>query len=274
MKVMKVGILTIGNEVLDGHVLDTNANWMEIRLTALSAEMYRHVAVRDVKEEIGYALDFLMAECQLVITSGGLGPTHDDMTLESIAAHLGLPLVENEDALAIVKRQYKMLSDKGIVADSDITEPRKKMAQIPEGSTPLDNSVGGAPGVMIEINDTTIFCLPGVPAEMKYIFANSVKPWVEERVSEVYVEKIVEFGFKDESVFAPYIDRAMTKSPGVYIKSMPRRYGTTDVLRVWVSARGDSKQALEDLVKATIELLATDSGQKPTYAEGREETSQ
>ncbi|MHA1938800.1 MAG: hypothetical protein ACW97O_11370 [Candidatus Thorarchaeota archaeon] len=143
------------------------------------------------------------------------------------------------------------------------------MTRIPEGSTPLDNSVGGAPGVMIEINNATIFCLPGVPAELKYVFDNSVKPWVQERVSEIYIEKIVEFGFKDESVFAPYIDRAMKKKPGVYVKSMPRRYGSTDVLRVWVSARGDSKQTLEDLVKDTIELLATDSGQNPTYVEGR-----
>ncbi|MHA1938749.1 MAG: competence/damage-inducible protein A [Candidatus Thorarchaeota archaeon] len=266
---MKAGILTIGNEVLDGLVLDTNANWMEIHLTALSAEMHRLVVVRDIAKEIGSALDFLIADCRLIITSGGLGPTHDDITLESIAAHLGLRLVENEDALAIVERQYKMLSNKGIVADSDITEPRKKMTRIPEGSIPLDNSVGGAPGVMIEINDTTIFCLPGVPAELKYIFENSVKPWVEERVSEMYVEKLVEFGFKDESVFAPYIDRAMKKKPGVYIKSMPRKYGTTDVLRVWVSARGDDKEALEDLVKATIDLLAKESGHNPIYVEGR-----
>ncbi|MFX1542830.1 MAG: molybdopterin-binding protein [Promethearchaeota archaeon] len=270
---VKAGILTIGNEVLDGLVLDTNANWMEIRLTALSAEIHRLVGVRDVIEEIGAALDFLVGNCQLVITSGGLGPTHDDMTLEAIASHLGLPLIEDKDALAIVERQYKMLSDKGIVADSDISEPRKKMAKIPEGSVPLDNAVGGAPGVMLEVKDTTIFCLPGVPAELKYIFGNSVKPWVEERVSEMYVEKIVEFGFKDESVFAPYIDRAMKKVPGVYIKSMPRRYGTTDVLRVWISARGEDKKALEDLVIAAIELIEADSGQSPTYVEKRQETS-
>jgi nicotinamide-nucleotide amidase len=269
---VKAGILTIGNEVLDGLVLDTNANWMEIRLTALSAEINRLVGVRDIKEEIGAALDFLVGNCQLVVTSGGLGPTHDDMTLESIASHLALPLIEDKDALAIVERQYKMLSDKGIVADSAISEPRRKMARIPEGSIPLDNLVGGAPGVMLEVNDTTIFCLPGVPAELKFIFENSVKPWVDERVSEVYVEKIVEFGFKDESRFAPYIDRAMKKMPGVYIKSMPRKYGTTDVLRVWVSARGDDRNVLEDLVIAAIKLIAADSGQNPRYVDGRQET--
>jgi molybdenum cofactor synthesis domain-containing protein len=270
---MKAGILTIGNEVLDGLVLDTNANWMEIRLTDLSAEMYRLVAVRDIKEEIGAALEFLIENCQLIITSGGLGPTHDDITLEAIAAHLGLPLAEDKDALAIVEKQYKMLSDKGIVADADISEPRRKMATIPKGSIPLDNTVGGAPGVMLEVNDKTIFCLPGVPAELKYIFENSVRAWVEERISEMYVEKIVEFGFKDESVFAPFIDRAMKKTPGVYIKSMPRRYGTTDVLRVWVSARGNDKKALEELVKNAIEFIAAESGQSPTYVDGRQKTS-
>ncbi|MHA2311209.1 MAG: competence/damage-inducible protein A [Candidatus Thorarchaeota archaeon] len=268
---MKAGILIIGNEVLDGLVLDTNSNWMEVRLTALSAEMHRLVTVRDMKDEIGSALDFLMGECQIIITSGGLGPTHDDMTLESIADHFGLKLIENKDALDIVKKQYRMLSEKGIVADSDITEPRKKMAQIPEGSTPLDNAVGGAPGIMMEVNDTTIFCLPGVPAELKYIFDNSVIPWVEERISDKYVEKIVEFGFKDESVFAPYINKIMRKIPEVYIKSMPRKYGTTDVLRVWVSARGDNQKVLEDLVEAAIGLLATESGQSPTIIEGRTE---
>ncbi|MHA2143225.1 MAG: molybdopterin-binding protein, partial [Candidatus Thorarchaeota archaeon] len=72
---MKAGILIIGNEVLDGLVLDTNSNWMEVRLTALSAEMHRLVTVRDMKDEIGSALDFLMGECQIIITSGGLGPT-------------------------------------------------------------------------------------------------------------------------------------------------------------------------------------------------------
>ncbi|MFX0055452.1 MAG: competence/damage-inducible protein A [Candidatus Hermodarchaeota archaeon] len=257
---MKAGIITIGNEVLDGLVLDTNANWMGIRLTALSAEIHRLVGVRDIKEEIGAALDFLGGNCQLVITSGGLGPTHDDMTLEAIGEHLGLPLVEDKDALSIVERQYKMLSEKGIVANSDISEPRKKMARIPEGAIPLDNSVGGAPGVMLEISDTTIFCLPGVPAELKYIFENSVRPWVTERVTEIYVEKIVEFGLKDESVFAPYIDRAMKKMPGVYIKSLPRRYGTTDVLRVWVSARGTNDAELTEIVIKAIASLEEETG--------------
>ena len=274
MVFMRAGILIIGNEVLNGLVLYTNANWMEVHLTALSVEIHRLVAVRDVKEEIGSALDFLIGECQIIITSGGLGPTHDDITLESIAAHLSLRFIEDADALEIVERQYRMLSERGIVADSAITQPRKKMARIPEGATPLDNAVGGAPGVKIELDDTTVFCLPGVPAELKYIFENSVKSWVEERVSGGYFEKIVEFGFNDESVFAPYIERAMKKVPGVYIKSLPRKYGTTDVLRVWVSARGKDQKSLVDRVEATIRFLEKESGENPIIIEGRTEKSQ
>ena len=100
-----VGILAIGNEVLDGLVLDTNSNWMELQLVAQGLQMKRLVSVRDEIDEIGEALDFIMSTCDVVITSGGLGPTHDDMTLKAIAVALGLEIVQNEEALKIVERQ-------------------------------------------------------------------------------------------------------------------------------------------------------------------------
>ncbi|TFG26194.1 hypothetical protein EU528_14830, partial [Candidatus Thorarchaeota archaeon] len=128
-KIRTIGILAIGNEVLDGHVLDTNSNWMELRLVALGVQIKRLVSVRDEIEEIGKALKFLMDACDVVITSGGLGPTHDDMTLKAIGSALDLKVSENDDALAIVKRQYKILHEKGIVQSSDMTDARIKMAQ-------------------------------------------------------------------------------------------------------------------------------------------------
>ncbi|MFQ5833197.1 MAG: competence/damage-inducible protein A [Candidatus Thorarchaeota archaeon] len=262
---MRAGILTIGDELLDGLVLDTNSNWIENRLKALSIEMHRLVAVRDNMHEIAEGLEFLLGACDVIITSGGLGPTHDDMTLGAIASALGLSLVENKDALAMVERQYKMLGEQGIVESSEITEPRKKMAMLPEGSIPLDNTVGGAPGVMIELAVTTIFCLPGVPAELKYVFSSSVEPWLEENATSKYIERIIEFLWKDESKFAPHIDTVMSKHEGVYIKSMPRRYGTTDILRVWVSARGSDETLLKELISKTIQSLTDEVGQDPSF---------
>ena len=175
---LKAGILTIGNEVLDGIVLDTNTNWLEQQLVQLGVEIRRVVSVRDEVEEIGEGLNFLMKDCDVIITSGGLGPTHDDMTLYSIGKALGRELALDEGGLAIVARQYKMLHGRGIVASPDLTDSRKKMAMLPQGASALDNTIGGAPGVMLHEGNATIFCLPGVPAELKDIWERGVKQWI------------------------------------------------------------------------------------------------
>ncbi len=259
---LSAGILTIGNEVLDGLVLDTNANWVELRLAALGVNNVRLACVRDDLDEIGRGLDFLLERCNLILTSGGLGPTHDDMTLAAIARRFNLALSESPDALAIVKRQYQSLFDRGIVESPDMTDSRRKMAVLPQGAIPLDNRVGGAPGVMITIDDATIFCLPGVPSELKFIFNDSIVPWIKQNTTHAYVERIVYFPIKDETVFAPVINRVMKKHRGVYIKSMPATYGTSDVLKVWVSARGEKRDDLAGLVDAAIVSLEEESGIK------------
>ena len=259
-KIKTVGILAIGNEVLDGLVLDTNSNWMEIRLVALGLQIERLVSVRDEIEEIGKALAFVMEACDVVITSGGLGPTHDDMTLKAIAVALGLEVSQNAEALAIVERQYKTLYERGIVQSPDLTETRIKMARIPKGAIPLDNRVGGAPGVRLESGNSTIFSLPGVPSELKFIFDDSVVPWLSKRVVQKFYEQVVEFGMHDESTFAPAIDVVMKKYPGVYVKSMPKTYGTTKSLKVWISARGENLKDITELVRKAIQSLEEETG--------------
>lgn len=254
-EIRTAGIIAIGNELLDGKVLETNSNWMEIRLVKIGLEIRRLASVKDEIDEIGHALDFVRESCDVIITSGGLGPTHDDMTLNAIATKLGVNLAENPEAIEIIKRQYKTLHEKEIVQSADMTETRRKMAQLPEGSQALDNRVGGAPGVMIQDRGTTIFCLPGVPRELKFIFKDSVIPWLSSKVSQKFHEQLIEFGIKDESVFSPAIDVVMKKVPGVYIKSMPKTYGTSKTLRVWLSARGEDTLELDILVQRAITEL-------------------
>jgi molybdopterin-biosynthesis enzyme MoeA-like protein len=235
--------------------------------------VHRLVTVRDDMDEIANGLRFLRDTCDVVVASGGLGPTHDDITLSAVASALGVPLVENKQALTMVKSQYKKLHGNGIVGSSEITEPRRKMALLPEGGLPLKNLIGGAPGVMIESDNQVIFCLPGVPDELKDIFESTVDPWLERNVTSIYVEKIVEFVWRDESEFAPHIDTVMRKHKGVYIKSMPRKYGITNVLRVWVSARGAKEELVKLLVAAAIESLAKEVGQEPKKVASHHEKS-
>ena len=94
--------------------------------------------------------------CNLVFTIGGLGPTHDDKTLEGVANAYDLPVEINIEALNIVTRQYSAFHERGIINSKEITEPRRKMACLPLGSIPLDNRVGGAPGVLLSIEDLQI----------------------------------------------------------------------------------------------------------------------
>jgi nicotinamide-nucleotide amidase len=250
-----VGIIAIGNEVLDGLVLDTNSNWMETKLVRLGLRIKRLVSIRDDIEEIGRALEFCREVCDIIITTGGLGPTHDDMTLKAIGKALSRKIILSQEALDIVKRQYLDLHERGIVDSPDMTDSRIKMAKIPEGALPLDNKVGGAPGVMIQEKDFTLFCLPGVPSELKFIFENSLVPWLMERVSWKFHEQIVDFGMHDESVFAPAIDEVMKRHPRVYIKSMPKTYGTSKTLRVWVSMGSEEKEeAIRQVDEAILDL--------------------
>ncbi len=257
---LRAGILTIGNEVLDGIVLDTNANWIEKQLLNLGVEIWRHATVRDTLDEIAEGLEFLIHDCDVIITSGGLGPTHDDMTLMAIAKYLRLDLEENVDALAIVQRQYESFHKTGVIETRDMTDTRRKMGIIPKGSIPLDNKVGGAPGVYIETKQASIFCLPGVPPELKFIWKDSVEPWLIKHRRGEYYQMMAEFDIIDESTFSPHISRVMEEIEGIWVKSMPKRYGTSLVLRVWISSSGDSIEDITKSVESAVSRLEELSG--------------
>ena len=250
-----VGLLVIGNEILDGVVLDTNSQWVINRLKALSFDVKEEMTVRDDIAEISKAIHRIAEDgCGIIITMGGLGPTHDDMTLKGVAEAFSLPMELNEEALAIVTRQYAGLHSKGIIESDEITEPRRKMAIFPRGARPLDNRVGGAPGVLLESSGIIIISLPGVPTELYWILDNQILPLLESRVEGVFAEKIINLPLRDESTLAPIIDEAMRRSPGVYIKSMVRPYGESGI-RLWISARGDFKLEVEGRVSVAADLL-------------------
>lgn len=266
-KSMSVGILTIGNEVLKGLVLDTNANWIEKQIAKLGIRMQRAATVRDDRKEIRAGLKFLLNTCSVVITSGGLGPTHDDLTISAIASALNLTVHEDSDALNIVARRYQELYEEGIVDSPDLTDSRRKMAFIPRGSQPLNNDVGGAPGVKIETSNATIFCLPGVPGELKSIWLQSVEPWLKKRVPGNYREIVVEVPINDETTFAPHSQKVMNEMDNIWIKSMPKQYGTTDVLRVWISSRAENSITAEENVQRALEALEKSLGLESTRVE-------
>ncbi len=211
-------IISIGNELLIGHTLDTNSHWIAKHLTEIGWTLERVTQLRDSLDSIKSGVQgSLKRNPSVLITIGGLGPTHDDMTLAGIALALNKPLRLNKQSLRLVKDHYRRLE-----SQPKLTKYRTKMATLPQGSTPLPNPVGTAPGVKMQESGITIFSLPGVPSEMKAIFRASIIPYMESfqairpREIEVRITGII------ESALAPVLDQARKIYPKLYFKSHPR----------------------------------------------------
>ena len=213
-----VEIVTIGNELLIGHTLDTNSNWIAQRLREHGWLLRRITTIPDSLNEIATAVEeSLRRKPRLLFTLGGLGPTPDDMTLKGIARALGTPVRLNETALEMVRQFYKRME-----RPAKMIGPRRKMAMLPKGASPLSNPVGTAPGVMIETGSTTIISLPGVPREMEAIFRESVIPLLEKSGGRAPIETTLKIDGIVESAFAPVLVRVKRLFPGLYFKSHPR----------------------------------------------------
>ncbi|MBI2845710.1 MAG: competence/damage-inducible protein A, partial [Chloroflexi bacterium] len=211
-------IIAIGNEILLGQVQDTNAHWLAKKIVSMGGRVRRMVVVGDdppaIIQEIRGAL---AREPVLLVTTGGLGPTADDLTLAAVAEAVGRPLDLNPPALQMVEKRYAKLARLGFVADAALTRSRLKMAYLPSGAEPLANSVGTAPGSLLRLDPTTLISLPGVPGEMMAIWEESLASVLKEIFGEnIFLEKTVTVQTRDESSLAPILQELAEKNPEVY----------------------------------------------------------
>jgi len=219
---MEIELLMIGNEILIGKTQDTNSNWMTKRITKYGHKVKRITTIGDELETISDTLrDILKREPTIIITSGGIGPTFDDMTLQGIANGLNRKLELSKHAYNSIKKAYERAHKKGLLQLEGMTKEREKMAYLPQDSIPLPNTVGTAPGVKIEVGKTTIFILPGVPAEMKAMFRNIITPVLKKEKGK-FIEKGFLFSGIGESQIAAYTNELEKKYPQLWIKTHPR----------------------------------------------------
>jgi len=219
---MIVEILVIGNEILIGKTQDTNSNYMAKRITKYGHKIRRITAVGDDLDEISSAMkEIINRKPDMVITCGGLGPTFDDMTLLGVGKALNRELELNQHAYNSIKKAYDAAFKQGVLKLEGMTKEREKMAYLPEGAIPLPNIRGTAPGVKIREGKTDIYCLPGVPAEMKKIFGIVILPILKEKKGK-FIEKGFIFSGIGESQIAPYVSEIEEKNPQLWIKTHPR----------------------------------------------------
>ena len=283
-----VEIVSAGNEVLLGDVLDTNTNWLCTRVTGLGGHVRRTVMLRDEVETIAAELRGAIGRRPaLVFTVGGLGPTTDDLTLLGVAAALDVPLALDDEAVAMVRERYEQFASRDHVPFAGLNEARLKMARLPRGSRPLVNPVGGAPGVLIELGagqlerldgrrheaarglpsadssvapsgppPVSVVSLPGVPSELKAIVDESLDEVLERIFGDAHFEeRSLLVATQDESAIADVLAEVERDHPRVYIKSRAQRIGSDRVNRVTAAARGADGAEVEALLTPVIDDL-------------------
>lgn len=223
-------IVVIGNELLIGKTLDTNSHWLAKQLNQLGGELRQVTTVRDRHEEIARTVgSAIPRRPDFLLTVGGLGPTHDDITVSSLSKLLRRPLVLNQDALGLLRRRYIERLGPGV----RLTPQRVKMARLPAGAVPLPNPIGTAPALRLRIGRIILVAFPGVPIEMRAIFRQSVVPMIGSFGGDrrFYDRSLFLIGIP-ESALSPMIDEVMNIDRTVYIKSHPRGIEKTGRTRI------------------------------------------
>ncbi len=237
-------ILVIGNEVLSGRTREANAWLAAGRLFARGCRLGEIAIVPDEAERIIPALNRLRREFDAVITSGGIGPTHDDITMECVARAFDVRLMEHEETLAAMRRHY---------GSRGLTPGRRRMARLPEGATPILCEKSIAPGAKIG----NVYVLAGVPeifaSQLECIlpdFGDAARPFLRREI-EVFLP---------ESLYARRLAEIQERFPGVEIGSYPGSFGPKPQAKICLSGRnaGDLDRA-EHAVRRLIEELSADS---------------
>lgn len=231
-------LLIIGNEILSGKTQDKNLNYIARKLGDMGIDFTEVRVVKDIKESIAGAVNALRKKYDYVFTSGGIGPTHDDITIESIAYAFGVPVVEHPEARKMLEEYYKN-------RDSELNSARLRMAQVPKGAELINNPLTSAPGCKIE----NVFILAGIPSIMQVMFDYASQYLAQGRkvISETISCNLV------EGDIASPLEEIQKKYPQTEIGSYPfvfqGKYAVSLVVR---SIDNDSAKKAADEIRIMI----------------------
>ena len=244
-------ILCVGTELLLGDIVNTNAAFLSGELAALGFSVYHHSVVGDNPERLRAALALALSRSDLVVMSGGLGPTKDDLTKETVASYFGLELEMREDCLEEIRSYFART---GRV----MSENNAKQAMIPRGARVLTNRYGTAPAVAISEKGKTVIMLPGPPVELIPIFHEEVIPYLKERCGATIFSKNVNIFGMGESAVAQKLDKLLCESENPTVAP----YCKEGEVRLRVTARAENEQIAAQMCERVIEeILQSEVGE-------------
>lgn len=245
---MKAEIITIGDEILIGQIVDTNSAWISEQLNLRGIEVYQITSVHDDQEHILKALSDAESRVELVLITGGLGPTKDDITKKALCTYFGCDMVMNE---LVLEQVTNMLTRRNI----KINQLNKNQALVPRKCTVLLNAVGTAPGMWFEKNNVIFVSMPGVPFEMEYLMKKEVLPRLQKKgkAQSIYHQTVLVHGIP-ESMLAELIEAwELALPPFIKLAYLPSPF----MIRLRLSAYGDDLFLLKNEVYGQIEKLKT-----------------
>lgn len=243
---MVVELISVGTEILLGNIVNTNANYLSKKCAALGLSVYYEVSVGDNEKRLGEAIKSAMDHSDIVILTGGLGPTKDDLTKETVANVLGLDLVEDPYTKARIEEYFEKGKFK------NITENNWKQAQIIEGAEVLDNNNGTAPGFIVETkNGKRVILLPGPPNEMKPMFEKSVYPYLAELNDQIFYSKMVKICGVGESQAETMVEDLIENQTNPTIAP----YAKTREVHFRVTASAKTEEEAKKLIKPILKEL-------------------
>lgn len=253
---MTATIITVGDEILIGQIVNSNAAWLGEQLGLVGVDVMRMETVGDDVRVIQQAIERGLETSDLVVATGGLGPTHDDVTREAVASSFGVPLVFQPGVMVEVERVF-------IERRWDLPEANRKLAEVPEGFEPLLNPKGTAPGLWGERKVAgrmqCLIVLPGVPYEMKAIMREHVLPRLLEISDTTILHKTLLTVGQGESSLAEHLgDLSDVLTNGISLAYLPG----AGIVRLRVSARGADQEVVQAGLDRAVERLRNDLGDR------------
>lgn len=246
---MKAEILCVGTELLLGDIVNTNAAYIARELARIGIELYHQTVVGDNQERLKRALNEAFDRADLVVTTGGLGPTFDDVTKETVAAYFGKKMVRNQEAMDRISSYYEK---RGI----ELTDNTKKQADLPEGCIAFQNNHGTAPGLAIEGRGKVVIMLPGPPSEMIPMFDGSAVPYLLQYSGKTIVSSTVHFFGIGESLLESRMHEYMLahNNPSV------APYAKDGEVQVRVTASARTKEEADAMIRPVVAEICRDYG--------------
>jgi nicotinamide-nucleotide amidase len=241
---MQAEIITIGDEILIGQIVDTNSAWIAQKLNAIGIRVKQISSVSDDREHILKALKEAHERANIILITGGLGPTKDDITKKTLSEYFGVKLVENKDALANVETIFRRLRGSTF---TELLEVNRLQAMVPENCEVILNRNGTAPGMWFNYDDTIYMSMPGVPHEMMYMMEDSVIPKLKStfKLPHIIHHTIVTAGEGESYLAQKIADIEDSLPPYIKLAYLPK----LGQVRLRLSAYGDNEVFLKEKVE-------------------------